>query len=266
MGALALLAGLAIVVSGCGDRTQTTSSPTSGGGDLPGRAFVSTKVTEAGKPRALAPNTKISVQFTKDGRLIADAGCNTMQAPVDTGDGKLALSDLAITDMGCDQPRHNQDTWLAGLLQAGPSWRLDAGHLVVTSGKTELVLLDKEVATPDAAVEGTKWLVFTYVDKETASHKDYLPGAKQQPYLTFKGGKVTGWTGCNQFSGSAKVTGDRITFGPIMATKMACTQKEAAADEAHVLDVLTGTVTYEATANSLELKNPNGKGLGLDKA
>jgi heat shock protein HslJ len=261
VGALALLAGLAIAVSGCGDQTQTTASPSSDGGDLPGRAFVSTKVTEGGKPRALAPNTEITVQFTDDGRLIANAGCNSMQSPVDTGDGKLAMSELAITDMGCDQPRHNQDTWLAGLLEAGPSWRLDTDNLVVTSGETELVLLDKEVAEPDRALEGTKWLVTTYYDGEVARNNP--AGGDDGPYLTFADGKVTGSGGCNRLSGKATVDGETITFEPIITTKMACADKGKNTDETHILNVLKGKVSFEIDAGSLKLSNPDGYGIGL---
>lgn len=258
VGALALLAGLAIAVTGCGGQTQTTASD---GDALTGRTFVSTKVTEGGKPRALAPGTVITVQFTDDGRLIANAGCNTMQSPVDTGDGKLAMPDLAITEMGCDQPRHDQDTWLADLLQAEPSWRLDADNLFVTSGKTELVLLDKEVATPDRALEGTKWLVTTYYDGEVARNQP--ASGDDAPYLTFADGKVTGSGGCNRLSGKATVDGETITFEPIVTTKMACADKGRNTDETHILNVLKGRVSFEIDADALTLSNPEGYGIGL---
>lgn len=35
-------------------------------------------------------------------------------------------------------------------------------------------------------------------------------------------GKVTGKGGCNGFGGKATVTGDKISFGPLVATQMAC--------------------------------------------
>ncbi len=48
-------------------------------------------MTEDGKPKQLAPNTRVRLTFTDDGRLIADVGCNSMQAKVSTGGGKLTL-------------------------------------------------------------------------------------------------------------------------------------------------------------------------------
>ncbi|MCJ7626377.1 MAG: META domain-containing protein, partial [Anaerolineaceae bacterium] len=36
------------------------------------------------------------------------------------------------------------------------------------------------------------------------------------------GGEVHGSAGCNSYRGSYQVTGDKITFGPIAITEMAC--------------------------------------------
>src|ERR687895_804015 len=91
-----------------------------------------------------------------------------MAGPVQTRGGGLAVDDMSMTGMGCDPPRHEQDRWLAGVLAAGPSWRLDGSTLVLTSGATELVLADREVAEPDLSLEGTEWVVDTLVDGEVA--------------------------------------------------------------------------------------------------
>src|SRR5215218_4106186 len=123
------VAGLLLALAACGDES-------SAGGSLKGKSYLSTAVTENGQPKQLAPKTRIRLQFTDDGRLIADAGCNSMQSPVSTGNGKLSVEDLATTDMGCDAPRHAQDDWLAKLLQGKPTWKLEADTLTVSSGGT----------------------------------------------------------------------------------------------------------------------------------
>lgn len=261
VGTLVLIAALAIAASACGNQTQTTGSD--GSDQLPGRSFLSTKVTEAGKPHDLVDQTRISMQFTDDGRLVANAGCNTMQSPVDTGDGKLSMPDLAITEMGCDPKLHKQDTWLADLLTAKPSWRLAGDNLVVTSGQTELVLLDRKVAEPDLALEGTKWTVTTYFDSDVARSDGPVSRDATIAHLAFADGKVTGSGGCNLLSGDATIDGGTITFGPIVTTKRACVDKNANENEAHVLRVLQGKVTYEIDSKSLRLTNAGGEGLGL---
>ena len=50
------------------------------------------------------------------------------------------------------------------------------------------------------------------------------------------------------------MTEQEITFGPIATTRMACDETSMEA-EAHVLDVLQGTVTYEIEADVLTLTN-----------
>lgn len=131
-----IVAGLALPVTACGDGT----APGGAAGSLKGRSFLSTSVTEDGKPRQLVTKTRIRLQFTDDGRLLADAGCNSMQAPVSTGDGRLELEDLAVTEMGCDAPRHAQDRWLAGVLSSKPAWRLESDRLTITAANAILVL------------------------------------------------------------------------------------------------------------------------------
>ena len=50
------------------------------------------------------------------------------------------------------------------------------------------------------------------------------------------------------------MTEQEITFGPIATTRMACDEPTMEV-EAHVLDVLQGTVTYEIEADVLTLTN-----------
>ena len=44
----------------------------------------------------------------------------------------------------------------------------------------------------------------------------------QMPYLDFSGDGVTGFAGCNQFSGKYTLNSPEIAIGPLMTTKMAC--------------------------------------------
>src|SRR5689334_3154205 len=123
----ALLA-LVLAVAGCGDKG---AGPAGGGGDSPlrGRTFLSTGVTEGGQPYQLAAKTRVRMQFTGDDRLIADAGCNSMQGSVRLDGGRIDVSELASTGMGCEQPVMDQDAWLAKILSGKPSWKLDGDTL-----------------------------------------------------------------------------------------------------------------------------------------
>ncbi|WP_406050935.1 META domain-containing protein [Kribbella sp. NBC_00889] len=242
-------AGLLLALTACGNESTA-------GGTLTGKSWLSTAVTENGAPKQLAQNTRVRLQFTDDGRLIADAGCNSMQSKVSTGDGKLSLKDgLMMTDMGCPG-RQDQDGWLSGILSSKPSWKLDGDTLNVTSGGTTIALQDRETAEPDLALDGTKWALNTVITGEVASHQ----AGSEKAWMTLNGERVTGSTGCNEFQGMVAQAPGKLTFGELATTRRACAG-DAAKLESSLLNGLKGEVSYEIDSSKLELRNAAG---GLD--
>lgn len=109
---------------------------------LAGRTFISTAVTERGTPRAMPAGTKVMLRFTDDGRLIADAGCNTLSGRAELSGGRLLVPQLATTLRGCEDELMAQDDWLASILKARPSWQLSGSRLRVSAGQTVIELID----------------------------------------------------------------------------------------------------------------------------
>ncbi len=214
-------------------------------------------MTEDGKPKQLVPNSRVRLTFTDDGRLIADAGCNSMQSAVDTGDGKLTMDDeMAQTAMGCDAARHAQDGWLMTVLKSGPAWRLEAETLTVTTGGTTISLTDRKTAEPDLALDGTKWRLETVISGETASHQ----AGSEKAWITLNGDRVTGSTGCNELQGKVARGTGTLTFGELATTRRACAG-DAGKLEQTLLGNLEGDVSYEIDSNRLVLR---AGGNGLD--
>ncbi|ADB35048.1 protein of unknown function DUF306 Meta and HslJ [Kribbella flavida DSM 17836] len=255
MSAVATAGLLALLLSACGDESGAGGSAT-----LSGKTYLSLAVTEDGKPKKLAPNTRIRLEFLDDGRLAATAGCNSIGGKARTGGGKLSVDELAVTEMGCDAPRHAQDTWLVQLLQSDPSWTTEADKLTITSGSTVLQLQDRETATPDVALDGTRWTLDTVITGELAS----TPGAANA-HLTISGERVTGATGCNELQGIVARSGDKLTFGELGTTRRAC-DGDAAALEKTMLSTLNSEVSYSIEANRLRLRKADGSGLDFTAA
>lgn len=69
-------------------------------------------------------------------------------------------------------------------------------------------------------------------------------------YLTVRGKHVGGNDGCNGFGGDANVVGDKVTFGPIISTQMACIRPGAGA---LFRTALKDTRTVRITGNRLQL-------------
>src|SRR5690348_2502521 len=211
-GALLLLTGVFVMVGN--DRGDESG----GAGNLWGRTFLSTTVTENGQNRPLVPGTRLTLTF-QDGGVRAYAGCNHLTGRASVDAERLIVGDFASTRMACDAPREEQDAWLAGFLSAGPTWRLDGDGLVLSSGDTEIRLADQRSADPDRPLRGTRWVVDSIIGHQSTTS---VP-AGTEAYLTLDDNdRVEGFTGCNRFGGTAAERGGRITFSEIFSTKMAC--------------------------------------------
>ncbi|EXG81062.1 META domain-containing protein [Cryptosporangium arvum] len=222
-----------------------------------GRTFVSTGVTEGGTDRPLVDGTRIELRFAGDRTLGVRAGCNQMSGPVTIEGDTLRVGDLTTTDMGCDQPRMDQDSWFAGVLKAAPAWRLDGDTLTLTTERTEIRFTMKT----SPPLVGTRWNVTGLVDGDTVAS---LP-PDVEAYLEFDGTRVTGNAGCNRISGPATPGPDAIEFGPIVATKMACGGGRDTTERA-VLRVLGAGTVRMVLDDTLRLTGADGTGITLRSA
>ncbi|MCT2586252.1 META domain-containing protein [Actinophytocola gossypii] len=249
---------LVLVVAGCGQPPASTA-PGIGTVSPAGAEYVLSEATVGGRPHALVAGTTVSLDFTDDGELRANAGCNHLRWRVSLDDGTLSTEGGEMTEMGCDEPRHAQDRWLTEFLGGGPSWELDGSRLVLRGGDTELVFTDREVAEPDRPLVGPVWTVDTLVDGQTASS---TPTGAAAATVEFGEGRLTVFTGCNGGSAAYTVSGDTIEVDALVLTRKACAPDIMRVEEA-VVAVLDGTVTYAVSAEVLTLEHPSGKGLRL---
>lgn len=251
---VALILLLAATVAGCGRH-----EPAPQVSELPvDRTFLSTEVREGDAAKPLVDETRIRMTFRPDGMQL-QAGCNHLfaQAPRIIG-GRLVVNGVGGTEMGCEPPLAAQDEWLTAFVQSKPKWRLDGDVLTLTSDEAQIELTDRRVAEPDLPLTGTRWVLDTIIDGDTASS---LP-AGARAHVEFDGKRVKGHDGCNAFSAAYTVEGENLRFGRIQATLRGCRGDEGAVEDA-VFAVLQGTPRFEIEANRLTLKLPASQGLSF---
>lgn len=246
---LGLALAMAAILAACTSGGVAPSGGTSGGSSptLDGHTYLSTAIDGA----ALVPGTQVRVAFA-DGNLNASAGCNMMSGRYAVDGNRLAATELAMTEMGCDDARQHQDEWLAGLL-GGVTFELRGDTLTLYDGTIRLTLLDEEVATPDQPLEATSWLLDGIVSGDAVSS---VP-AGVTAAIQVAAGRIDVNAGCNTGGGTVEVAADSassgtLTFGSIALTKMAC-EPEAMAVEAAMTTVLAGAVRYAIAADVLRL-------------
>lgn len=242
-----------LTVTACSDHSGANADNQT----LNGRTFVSTEV----EGEQIPGGGPLTVQFD-GGQISTFAGCNHGSGTADLSDGRIATQ-LASTMMACPRPVGDADQWMSRFFDAKPAWSLDGDTLVLTTDIATVTLQDKKVVHPDRPLTGTAWQVTSLVSPESVSTSTALEDSK--PTLTIaEEGNVAGFTGCNQFSGRAEVSGTPaiIEFGPLATTRKACPQDTDQVERA-VLRVLTGKVQTEITSDELRLTGADGYGLVL---
>lgn len=191
-----------------------------GGDGLPalaGRTFLSADGASGGD-RALVPGTRITLAFDDDA-LRASAGCNTMGGPWALDGSTLVLSEMSVTEMGCDPERHAQDDWLWGVLGARPTVSIGSDSLTLTTDDTVIGLLDREVADPDRPLLGTKWQGESIIGGGTVYT---APAVADVSLVLVEDGTFSVSTGCNEGGGRVEVGERTLTFGELALTARAC--------------------------------------------
>lgn len=235
---LPLAIATAVILGACSLGAAPSPSPAS----LDGHTYLSTGIEGA----ALVPGTQVRLTF-KDGNLNAQGGCNIMGGTYSIDGDRLQTTQMSMTEMGCEEPRMQQDEWLARFL-GDVAVSLDGDTLTLTDGDVRLTLLDEEVATLDQPLEGTRWVLDGIASGDTVSS---VP-AGVTASIEIAGGRVDVQAGCNTGGGSVEATADTLTFGPIALTKLAC-EAGAMAVELAVTSVLAGEVGYTIDAGGLTL-------------
>lgn len=147
--------------------------------------------------------------------------------------------------------------------------RLETGHTYawrasITAGE-ELMFTTTERHTFDPQANGVELLVQRVASGDAAAAlpltgawlAEDISGGGVIDYLQTTleiaaDGKVSGSGGCNRFTGSAAIDGDKITFGNLASTMMACT--EAAMDQEHKFHAaLADARTYRIDAEQRKL-------------
>lgn len=77
----------------------------------------------------------------------------------------------------------------------------------------------------------------------------------REAYIRLSGDslRMSGWGSCNRISGTATADADHLTFGPILATKMACADAQLNRQEADFLEALRNVSLYQVLGDTLIL-------------
>jgi heat shock protein HslJ len=115
-------------------------------------------------------------------------------------------------------------------------------------------------AAPNIALEGQYWKAIELAGKPTPAQDP-----QREAHLQFQaGGRVSGSDGCNRLTGTYQRSGDRLTFGQMAGTQMACL--DAPGIEEAFRDALKNVARFAIDADRLEFFDASGARLAVFSA
>jgi heat shock protein HslJ len=234
----------ALVVSACASSTPSPTrsaaaspSPDSSGaaGSLVGPTWV---VSTIGGSDTVA-TARPMMTFGADGQVTGTGGCNSYGGPYRLDGAAIDVGDLASTMMLCqDQSIGTQETAFFAALGGAQTWRIDEAGNLLLNGVSEIVATQRPV---EPSASGAAALVGSWNLTQMGPTADF---AHLQPTIEFTAdGGVSGFAGCNTFTGSYTTDGSTLTLTPLATTKMAC-QRPGSAVESDYLGALSGVTGW----------------------
>ena len=111
-----------------------------------------------------------------------------------------------------------------------------------------------------APLEGTVW----QLNQIKGAHAVSTQGLTRPVTLRFESGRMSGHSGCNNFSGGYRIEDGRLTVGPVASTQMACPEPGASVERAFH-QALAGTLQYSIDGDALVLASASGATLEFDR-
>ena len=240
-----------LLASACGGVTSTD-----GAAVFPGSGYVSTAVTEDGRPRPLVAGSVLTLRFNAEG-IGASAGCNALFATGGIRSGVLVVDALGSTEMACEPDLMDQESWWSQFLLGRPVVEVVDRGLTLTRGTTSVAMV-ADAAVPDVPLEATAWQLDTIVTGDAASS---VPAGAASRLVVGSGQIEVSIEGCRQTSEAATVGPASITVAPGAFAAAGCDGPAAIVDRAVVAVFGAGEVRYLIEGDRLTVTGPFGAGL-----
>ncbi|MEW6554092.1 MAG: META domain-containing protein [Actinomycetota bacterium] len=238
---------IAVFLVGCGGAKGGS------GGKLEGINWALQSITEQGQEKAVNPEFGMGALF-ENGRVSGSSGVNTYTAPYELSGADLTIGMAATTMMAGPEELMELEREYLAALQESSTFTASGGSLTIFDKDGNEILSYVEEEAP--ALAGTDWIVTGYNNGKEAVVSPI--SGSELTALFDTGGKVSGSSGVNTFSGQYSVDGIEITIGPLASTMMASSDPALAEQEAAYLAALQSAARYTIRGGKLELRRDDG--------
>lgn len=204
-------------------------------------------------PRVLRDMTRPVTAGFKAGRISGFSGCNQFFGPYTLDRDRVVIGPLAGSMMACEQPAMKVENAVHAALAGTFRYVLADRRLTLFSGTEPSLAFEAE---PAPALEGVTWTVTGFNNGRQAV---VSPLSGTSLSLTFKGGRVEGFAGCNSFRATYTAEADRIVIGPAAVTRMSCGGDGVMQQEREFLSALASATTWGFVGKLLDMHRADGE-------
>lgn len=188
------------------------------------------------------------------GRVSGFSGCNRFTGGYTVDRDRLTIGNLAGTMMACPEPAMAVEKAFLSSLSGTLAANVEGKRLSLTpaAGGTPLQF----ELEPKPSLAGIEWEVTGYNNGRQAVVGP-LVGTRLS--ITFKDGKVSGSSGCNNFHGPFKVDGNALAIGPLATTRKLCSAEGVMAQEREFIAALQTATIWTIDRGMLDVHRKDGE-------
>lgn len=241
----ALMLAAGALVAAC---SGTSHAP--GQSELNGTAWVLASLPG----QSLLPDVTATARF-EDSRVQGTDGCNRYSMSYTADGSKLRVDPRGpATQMACPPPVMEQAEAFTHALARAASYRVVGGQLqILANGGAVLATLDPQ----SQSLAGTSWRVTGYNNGKEAV-VSVIAGTELTMAFS-DDNKAAGSAGCNRYHTAYTLQGQKLTFGPVAATRKMCGAPERIMEqEQEFLKALETVAAMRAEGQKLEMRTAAG--------
>ena len=158
------------------------------------------------------PGSRLTLAFEPGGKANGFAGCNRFFADYAVAGETVTVSALGVGGERCNAAVMAQETAFLDGLKAASGFSIQHMNLSLRHGNQRLYFADFQAA-PRTVLSDTRWQLSNFF-MPSLGKRELLDGSRLTLRFT-DDGRVTGFAGCNSFSGAYAVNGNGLQFSQL---------------------------------------------------
>jgi heat shock protein HslJ len=232
---------------------STLAAAQQGTGQVADGTWTLTRLTDAGGTMTFggldAPTLRLlgtGISTAAGTQVSGSGGCNTFRTTGVFTAKTLKLGPILSTKKACPAPLMETETRYLKVLAASRSFVRTGNTLMLSTGTARAVFMYGSEAQRRLL---TQWRLVG-------------PSGNVPLTLTFTAdGRVSGFSGCNNFIGQYTVDDTTLSVGPLASTRRACADADMQAQETTFLQDLQGIRRFQVAGSMLKVTTEGGKEL-----